>query len=166
MSFRNRFTLAAAGLLFVAATASAQDTTHVAQRPSSDLITREQIEATKASTVYEVVESIHNNWFNVRIPAPSIRNSSTKVDSTGRTAAYVTDESNPSGRSAPGASGGIQVYLDGSRVGSVDELKKIRPLDVYSIRRYNGTEAQARFGIGHSAGAIVVSTMVNGQKTP
>ncbi|MDB4912973.1 MAG: hypothetical protein JWM95_617 [Gemmatimonadetes bacterium] len=162
----NRATVAIAAIVVLCApgvSLSAQETAAV-QRPSSDLITREQILDTKSSSVYEVIESIHNNWYNVRIPAPSNR-ANARIDSTGKTAGY-NDDVNPSGRSAPGASGGIQVYIDGSRVGGTDELKKIRSADVYSIRRYNGTEAQARFGIGHSAGAIVVSTMTNGQKTP
>lgn len=168
MSTIARPTLAVAACLCLSALGSrlsAQDAPPATaiQRPTSDLITREQILDTKANSAYEVVESLHNNWYNVRIPAPSTRSNS-RADTTQKAAQY-TDEANPSGRSAPGASGGIQIYLDGNRVGGTEELKKIRAADVYSIRRYNGTEAQARFGVGHAAGALVVSTMTNGQNT-
>ena len=66
----------------------------------------------------------------------------------------------------PGENGGIQVYFDGTRMDDIDQLKNIRPSDVYSIRRINGVEWQARFGIGHSGGVLYVSSITLRAKSP
>jgi hypothetical protein len=141
--------------------ARAQDSSKV-QRPTSELITREQIVEAKANNLHQVIEQLHSNWLVSRMPAPGNR-ANVKVDTSGR-AQYTTDVL-PGGRSNPGENGGIQVYLDGNRVGGIDELKSIRAGDVYSIRRINGVDAQARFGIGHGSGVIFVST-VSSQSKP
>ena len=140
----------------------AQDSARV-ERPSGDLITREQIDGVKTSNLYDLVEALHSNWLRERIPAPVNRATSAK-DTSGK-AQYSADY-DPSGRSTPGSNGGIQVYIDGTRVGGLTELKNIRPADVYSIRRINGIDSQARFGIGHSAGVIYVSTLTMRAKSP
>ena len=57
-------------------------------------------------------------------------------------------------------------YFDGTRMGGIDQLKNIRPSDVYSIRRINGVDAQARFGIGHSGGVLYVSSITQRAKSP
>jgi hypothetical protein len=149
--------------LFGARTPSliAQDSTRI-ERPSSDLITREQIDGVRSSNLYDVVEALHSNWLNERMPVPRDR-ATTKQDTTGK-AQYTADYS--AGRSMPGQAGGIQVYFDGTRVGGLSELKNIRPGDVYNVRRINGIDAQARFGIGHSAGVIYVSSITMRAKSP
>jgi hypothetical protein len=139
----------------------AQDSTRT-ERPSSDLITREQIDGVKSANLYDVVEALHSNWLNERMPAPRDR-STMKQDTTGK-AQYTADYSGT--RSMPGAAGGIQVYFDGTRVGGLAELKSMRPTDVYNVRRINGIDAQARFGIGHSAGVIYVSSVTMRSKSP
>lgn len=52
----------------------------------------------------------------------------------------------------------IQVYVNnhGSPAGTVSALKRIRALNVASIEYLSPTEAQFRFGMGNSVGAIVV----------
>jgi hypothetical protein len=135
----------------------AQDTAAVL-RPSSELITREQIEGVKASNARDVVEALHSNWLNERLPVPGNR-ATMGADTSGK--ASYTNDYNGSGKSPAGQSGGIQVYLDGSRLGGLDELKNIRPADIYTIRRINGVEAQGRFGIGHGAGVLYVTTITN-----
>ncbi len=139
----------------------AQDSTRV-ERPTSDLITREQIDGVKSSNLYDVVEALHSNWLNERLPVPRDR-ATTKQDTTGK-AQYTADYN--AGRSMPGQAGGIQVYFDGTRMGGLSELKNIRPNDVYNVRRINGIDAQARFGIGHSAGVIYVSSVTMRAKSP
>lgn len=161
MRSTSRVALAALVALGFTRAAHAQDTARV-QRPTSELITREQIAELKVSTAYQVVEQLHGNWLISRMPAPASR-ANVKMDSTGR-AQYTTDLQ-PSGRSNPGENGGIQVYIDGNRVGGIDELKSIRPGDISSIRRINGVDAQARFGIGHGAGVIFIST-ISGRNQP
>jgi hypothetical protein len=140
----------------------AQDSVKV-ERPTADLITREQIVGVKSSNLLEVVEALHNNWLRERMPTPTDR-ATTRQDTTGR--AQYTADNNGAGRSMPGQNGGIQVYIDGTRVGGLAELKNIRPGDVYSVRRINGIDAQARFGIGHGAGVLFISSVTMRAKSP
>ena len=140
----------------------AQDTLKV-ERPTSELITREQIEGVKSSNLLEVIEALHSNWLRQRMLTPGDR-ASVRQDTTGK--AQYTSDNNGSGRSMPGENGGIQVYFDGTRMGGVDQLKNIRPSDVYSIRRINGVDAQARFGIGHTGGVLYVSSITMRAKSP
>jgi hypothetical protein len=152
--------IALAVTLALPVTARAQEAEKI-ERPTSELITREQIAELKVSSVYQVLEQLHSNWLVSRLPAPADR-ASTRMDTSGK-AQYTADYA-ASGRSTPGANGGIQVYLDGNRLGGIDELKSIRPADIYNVRRINGVDAQARFGIGHSAGVIYVSTLTTRSK--
>ena len=140
----------------------AQDSVKV-ERPTSDLITREQIAGVKSSSLLDVVEALHSNWLRERMLTPRDR-STARQDTSGK-AQYLA-ENNGSGRSMPGENGGIQVYFDGTRMGGVDQLKNIRPSDVYSIRRINGVDAQARFGVGHSGGVLYVSSVTMRAKSP
>jgi hypothetical protein len=141
----------------------AQDSVKV-ERPSAELITREQIEGVKSTNLLEVIEALHNNWLRERMPTPRDR-ATTRLDTTGKSQQYIADN-NGTGRSMPGENGGIQVYLDGTRVGGLAELKNIRPGDVYSVRRINGIDAQARFGIGHGAGVLFISSVTMRSKSP
>ncbi|MES2179874.1 MAG: carboxypeptidase-like regulatory domain-containing protein [Gemmatimonadota bacterium] len=56
-------------------------------------------------------------------------------------------------------SGGIVVYLDNNRIGGTDELKNIRLNIVLQIQHFNGVDAQARWGIGHADGVILIETV-------
>lgn len=140
---------------------AAQDSAAVL-RPSSDLITREQIEAVKVTSARDLIETLHNNWLNERLSVPANR-ATAKPDTSGRP--QYTADYNGAGKSFAGQAGGIQVYLDGTRIGGLDELKTIRPADIYSIRRINGVDAQARFGIGHGSGVLYITTMTFRGKT-
>jgi hypothetical protein len=140
----------------------AQDSAKV-ERPAADLITREQIDGVRSSNLLDVVEALHSNWLRERMLTPRDR-SSARMDTTGKPQ-YLA-ENNGAGRSMPGENGGIQVYFDGTRLGGVAELKNIRPADVYSIRRINGVDAQARWGIGHGSGVLFVSSVTQRAKSP
>jgi hypothetical protein len=50
------------------------------------------------------------------------------------------------------------VYVDGMPVGGLEQLKDIPANVIREIRLFSSIEATARFGTGHSAGAVVVST--------
>lgn len=52
----------------------------------------------------------------------------------------------------------IKVYLDGSLLGGVEDLKTITTRSIQTIRFLDGIEASQRWGLDHGAGAIVVST--------
>jgi hypothetical protein len=52
----------------------------------------------------------------------------------------------------------LVVYLDGIRYGGAEVLAYIQPMDIQVIRYYDAGQAQQRFGIGHTQGAIDVIT--------
>lgn len=59
----------------------------------------------------------------------------------------------------------IQVYLDntGSPYGTVEVLRKIRAVNVSTIRYFNAREAHFQFGLGNVSGAILVETKDGGE---
>ena len=62
-----------------------------------------------------------------------------------------------SGSSLRGTSGDkVQVYVESTRYGDPAQLQRISPSAVREIEYLTGEEATARFGRGHSAGAILV----------
>lgn len=97
-------------------------------RPSSDLITREQLRARVYPNLYEAVRALHSGWLRER-GADSFRGSTQ-----------------------------IQVYLDGMRLGGTGALRTLSARDVEFVRRYDGNDATARWGLGHGSGVIFVST--------
>jgi hypothetical protein len=145
--------------------ARAQDSTAAPkEKPTADYITREQLVDQKFSNLYELIESTHNNWLRERIPSPGDRSTSgNRADTTGR-AQYTNDYN--AGKSQAGSNGGIQVYIDGTRAGGLDQLKSVRPSELWSVRRINGIDAQGRFGIGHGAGVIYVLTLSSKDRNP
>jgi len=52
----------------------------------------------------------------------------------------------------------IKVYLDGSLMGGVDQLRQIPVRSIATIRHLDGLEATNRWGLDHGLGAIMVST--------
>jgi hypothetical protein len=52
------------------------------------------------------------------------------------------------------------VYLDNMRLGTINELHNIPSAGVLGIRYYTTAEANYRWGVGHSHGAIQVLTVV------
>lgn len=57
----------------------------------------------------------------------------------------------------------IQVYLDGIRLGTVGSLRDIPASGVESIKRYNGMDASARWGLDHGQGVIYVTSTAGRQ---
>jgi hypothetical protein len=50
------------------------------------------------------------------------------------------------------------VYMDHTRLGSIDALRSIRASTIREIRYLNGADATTRYGTGHGAGVILVTT--------
>lgn len=57
----------------------------------------------------------------------------------------------------------VKVYLDGSLLGGVDQLRQIPVRSIASIRHLDGLEATNRWGLDHGLGAILVSTRNDGR---
>ena len=101
---------------------------HKQQAPRDhSVITREQIELNKFNSAFEAVQSLRSNWLQAR---------------------------GPDSFHTPSI---VLVYYDAVRLGGVETLRTIHTRNVDHIRHYDGIEATSRWGVGHSAGVILVS---------
>jgi hypothetical protein len=123
-------------------------------KPSADLITQEQLRSRTFPNAYAAVEALRSNWLRVRNqnPAPG------SVINPPAGSATSQGSASPAMQGLPREASGIQVYIDGVRAGGIETLKGIPIANVFSIRRISGTDAQARFGIGHGDGVLFVAT--------
>lgn len=62
------------------------------------------------------------------------------------------------GASTVSADNPIMVYLDGTRLGGPDVLSSIQANTIEEIRYYGPSEAQTRFGLNNTNGAIAIRT--------
>lgn len=93
-----------------------------------DVITREQLTENRFVNAYDAVQAIRSNWLQTH----------------GTDSFHTPSE--------------VLVYLDNVKLGGTDELRAIKTLRIAFIRYFNGTEATNRWGVGHAAGVIQVST--------
>ena len=94
----------------------------------SDLIVEEQIRGNSYATVYDAVVALRPNWLRTR------------------------------GADSFNSPSQVQVYVDNVRVGGIQNLQQISSVSAYYVQWYDGIEASARWGLGHGAGVIFVST--------
>lgn len=117
-------------LLVLLATVSACATLN--SPPSSsgnpDVITREDMVGLERLTALQVVERLHPQWLQTR-----------GLDSF--------EESNE-----------VVVYVDNTRRGGIDELRRLNATEVGEIRYLDSREATTQFGAGHPSGAIFLLT--------
>jgi hypothetical protein len=97
-------------------------------RSDRNTITLQDIESTDQTTALGVVRTLRPRWLQTR----------------GRNSIHNV---NP-----------IHVYVDGTRLGGTDQLANIPAMTVQRIRFYGPTDAQARWGLNHTNGAIEVTT--------
>jgi hypothetical protein len=94
------------------------------------VITRHELDANHFATVYDAVVGLRQSWLQARGPDSFTTNAATQV----------------------------VVYMDNNKVGGVETLRGIATNAVTWVRHYDGNEATARWGLGHGAGVIYVST--------
>jgi hypothetical protein len=112
-------------------------------RPSRelDVITRAQLEHSRAYDAYEAIRLIRPQWLRARAPNE------------------VRREAGAQGGFAPRAADEVQVYRDEQRLGPATSLTQVPISSVQEIRFLNGSDATTRYGIGHTAGALIVTTI-------
>lgn len=103
-------------------------TGHRTSRSSQDVLTRAELEGSLQVDAYEAIRQARPNWLRTR----------------GTNSIYAP---NP-----------IRVYVDGARSGGVEALRGIPVVAIERMRYYDGPEAQSRFGLNHTNGAIEVIT--------
>jgi hypothetical protein len=97
---------------------------------NANLIDRSEIESSTAIDAYALVQESRPTWLHTR-GTISIRDPSAGVP---------------------------QVYLNGTRLGDVNQLREIQLSEVRELRFFGAAEAQMRYGTGHAGGVIEVST--------
>lgn len=92
-------------------------------------ITREEfadIEETEDISVYDAVRRLHPQWLEGR----------------GTVSFRISVQ--------------VQVHFNGARIGSVDELRRIRTAEVQYIEHMEGPQATQRYGTGYERGLILI----------
>jgi len=97
-------------------------------RVDMSVLTQEDLLDHQYENVLEAVQTLRSNWLNDR---------------------------GPDSFASPSH---IWVYIDNTKVGDIQSLAGISTRYVSSVRKVNGIDATARWGIGHSAGVIAVMT--------
>jgi hypothetical protein len=97
-------------------------------RPDFNVLTQKTLVENHFQTAYDAVQALRSNWLNAKGP-----------DS------FTTPTE-------------VRVYLNGTMLGGVETLREIGTPTLVSIRHYDGIAATARWGLGHGAGVIYVST--------
>lgn len=95
-------------------------------------LTKEQIAENHFNTAYDAVEALRSNWLKAR-----------------GTDSFQTPSE-------------VLVYVDNTRFGGTDTLRQIAANTIVYIRFFDGVAATGRWGIGHAAGVIFVSTHEQG----
>ncbi len=138
---------------------------------------------------YDVVKVLRNQWLRVTRGSGGALGSSDFTD-LGRdklgTGCKTTDPSCPppgssagSGSPVPHESGspyaesgtsmntpgqaGPVLYIDEVKQEKMDQLKNLRPPEIFEMRFLTGNQAAGRYGAGHENGAIMVKTMKFGK---
>jgi hypothetical protein len=176
-------TLALAGL-FTGALVAPALAQNVEIKPAAKLkrdkyvITAEEIaEHAEVKDGYDVVRLLRNQWLRPARTSGSALSSFASPASRPATeqgcSRNSTDPSCTGDRPAPRESGSAYADSDGSgaaqflpvlyideikRTG-VDDLRALRPADIFEMRFLTGTQASGRYGSGHENGAIVVKTV-------
>jgi hypothetical protein len=95
------------------------------------LITEDEIDASRASTALEAIQRLRVGFLTYR--------GETSLDKS-KSQPYPT------------------VYVDGIEYGPIGTLRNIPALEVSTIRLYRSWEATTKFGAGHMGGVIAITT--------
>lgn len=97
----------------------------------SQLITEDEIEASRAPNAYEVIQKLRANFLTYR--------GETSFDRS-KSQPYPT------------------VYMDGQEFGPISSLRNVPASQVATIRLYRSWEATTKFGTGNMGGVIALTT--------
>lgn len=117
---------------------AAANTATAARRGTSNLITQAEIEGAHLETIYDVIERLRPNMM--------------------RTRGQMGRVSGASGGSSGAEMSTIKVYLNGTMIGDISMLRGIQAASVKQVQFFNSSDATTRFGTGHDAGAILVTS--------
>jgi hypothetical protein len=108
------------------------------RRGSSTLITESEIANANLESIHDVIERLRPNML--------------------RTRGQVGRLSGASEGDAGAQSSRIRVYLNGSTIGDITMLRSIQASTIKEVQYLSATDATTRFGTGHDAGAILLTS--------
>jgi hypothetical protein len=108
------------------------NTAEQAVKPATDrnVITQAQFSGYHFNSAYDAVTTLRSNWLNTRGPDSFDSNRVSQV----------------------------KVYLDNVLLGDVTTLQSVAMTNVVYLKHFDGVSASSRWGLGHAAGVIYVST--------
>jgi len=112
-------------------------------RPSATLITADEIARVNALNGFEVVQKLRPTMLSQRQIA--------SANGQGGMA-----KSAPPIKGTDVASGQLIVYMDGTRLGDIEQLRGIAASSIFTLRYLSPSEAQQKWGSNHPGGAIEV----------
>ncbi len=98
-------------------------------RSDRNLLTMDQLRGQPYQNAYEAVQALRSTWLK------------------------------PRGSDSFNAPSVVVVYLDNVKLGGVEALQGLQLSTIQSIRHYDASAANARWGVGHASGAIQVITV-------
>lgn len=110
------------------AAACAQPNSGQGPRTDMSVLTYQTLVDDHFLTAYDAVASLRSNWMNAK-----------------GTDSFTSPTE-------------VRVYLNNTLLGGIETLREIGTPTVVFIRHYDGIAATARWGLGHGAGVIFVST--------
>jgi hypothetical protein len=112
-------------------------------KPTPNLITSDEIARVNAQTAFEAVQKLRPAMLRPRQVASANGQGGVSEGSPAKSGTNTT-------------SGELVVYMDGTRLGDMEQLRGIPASSVASMRYYTASEAQTKWGSGHPGGAIEV----------
>lgn len=120
------------------APAAGASSTAAVRRGNANLITESEIASANLETIYDVIERLRPNMLRTR-------------GQMGRLSGAAGSD--------PGASSSkIKVFLNGTAIGDLTMLRGIQAVSVKQVDFLNSSDATTRFGTGHDAGAILITS--------
>lgn len=129
MRFSSRVLLVAALLGPAVGCAPAKPSADTAPRSDRNVLTSEQLQGQTYQNAYEAIQALRSTWLK------------------------------PRGSDSFNTPSVVVVYLDNVKLGGVETLQSLQLSTIQSIRHYDASAANARWGVGHASGAIQVITV-------
>ena len=112
-------------------------------KPSATFITAEEIERVHVQNGYEAVQKLRPALLRQRQVASANGQGGVSKDAPPITGTNVS-------------AGNLIVYVDGTRIGDINQLREISASSIATMRYYSASEAQMKWGSGHPGGVIEV----------
>ena len=129
MRFSSRALIVACLFGLAAGCAPRQPSADSTPRSDRNLLTSDQLRGQTYQNAFEAIQALRSTWLK------------------------------PRGSDSFNSPSVVVVYLDNVKLGGVETLQSLQLSTIQSIRHYDASAANARWGVGHASGAIQVITV-------